>query len=198
MSRLYLLSAALISAALIGGAARAQFGSTASYVAGATSVVKGSDGTFVDRGIVVCRSDGKPSVGGACIPFSPLGDSIKVIDDKFGTSVAFQVCIDQNGDGRCGGGHSGIGCSDDVFFSHDDAGSFFNPLGPLPTGFRLGCGGGFPGYVVFICQGTHFVPTVHHHPATKGTIALTTGGIGGPDFGNFCQSDEPTKSYVLK
>lgn len=189
---------AATAASLVVGAGNAG-AATAEYRGGATVVVKreGSDPT-VDRGIVVCRSSG-PSVGGACLPFDG-NNSVRVDDDRAGLEVAFQVCIDNDGDGVCGGDPRRA-CADDLFFSHDDAGRFFNPLGPLPTSFRPGCPGGFPGYVVFLCQGIHQPPDpgagTHVHTVSKGTASSVFGGTG---FGNFCQpaGGEPGKSYVLR
>ena len=168
-----------------------------SYRAGATTVVKESgQPPKVDRGIVICKSTGV-SIGGGCLPFSPADNSVRVLDDHIGLAVAFQVCIDNDGDGLCGGTRGT--CADDLFFSHNDAGDFYNPLGPLPMGFKPGCSGGFPGYVVFLCQGIHFPRTgaPHHHTPTKGTISGTTGGSG---FGDFCQAleDLPPKQYFLQ
>lgn len=184
-------------------------GPSASYVSGGTAVVKESGSApAADDGVVVCG--GEPSVGGACLPFGDL-DSIVVLDDVSGRAVAFQVCIDNNGDGVCGnspddGRDPGqLGCSDEIFFSHDDAGRFFNPLGPLPTSFRAGCPGGpWHGYVVFLCEGVHVsasadgsvtVPA-HAHAATVGTIALAEGGSG---YGDFCRPPAagPGKTYVI-
>ena len=101
----------------------------------------------------------------------------------------------------CGGPRTGAdGCADEIFFSHNDAGHFFNPLGPLPQGFKPGCPGGpFPGYIVFICDGVHAVQgqPPHAHIAPKGEITLTTGGTG---FGDFCGGTEetPPKPYSVR
>lgn len=196
-SLLVLFSASLVVGVATNGAANG-FGPIAEYVGSHTIVVKGLPADTLDRGSVICRANG-PSVGGGCILFGP-GDSIKVMDDKAGLSVAFQVCIDNNGDSLCGGRADPAGtCADDIFFSHDDAENFHNPLGPLPMSFRAGCPGGFPGYIVFVCDGIHVAEgggTPHQHIAPKGTINLTAGGTG---FGNFCGGEEvPPKRYEVK
>lgn len=161
--------------------------SVVQYVGGGTVVVKEQgQPAAVDSGAVVCGSNGA-AIGGGCIPFGPW-KSIFVNDAVKGSSVAFQVCIDNDGDGKCALGE-GQACGDRQYFSHDDNGAFFNPLGPLPQGFTPGCpGGAWKGYVVFLCEGAH-IPVrppgpPHAHPATTGTIAGTLAGTG---YGNFCQ-----------
>jgi hypothetical protein len=193
---LVLFAASLLVGLATNGAAG--FGSMADYVGTHTIVVKGLPADTLDRGSVICKSSGA-SVGGGCILFGP-GDAIMVMDDMAGTNVAFQVCIDNNGDSLCGGRADPAGvCPDDIFYSHDDAENFFNPLGPLPMSFKPGCVGGFPGYVVFICDGIHVAEgggTPHQHIAPKGTINQAAGGTG---FGNFCGGEEvPAKRYEVK
>jgi hypothetical protein len=166
------------------------------YISGATAVVKDASGPpTIDDGVVICTSGG--GVGGACVPFG-TGDSIAVLDDAAGPDVAFQVCIDNNGDSVCTfQPGSTEPCGDDVFFSHDDFNNFYNPLGRLPTSFRPGCPGGFPGYVVFLCEGVHTPKgggAPHVHPATAGSTTLTTGGTG---FGNFCGGPAVVKRYQV-
>ncbi len=172
------------------------------YVGGATAVVRSGDQTPVDEGTVVCDPDGE-SLGGACVPFSEAGPDpfVLVLDDILGEQVAFQVCIDNDGDGSCAWDPEAP-CGDDVYFSHDDDGNFHNPLGPLPTGFRPGCAGngGFPGYVVFLCQGAH-VPegdASHVHPATSGTVSsLDSAGPPNAGLGDFCAGVATVKVYVI-
>jgi hypothetical protein len=207
MKRALLLLACCFAflAIAVGGAQG--FGPTAQYVGSHTVVIKGLPTDTKDRGSVICNSDGA-SIGGGCIPFNPLvGDSIRVDDDLAGTAVAFQVCIDNNGDGLCGGQREGPGafCADQLYYSHGDAGTFDNPLGPLPMTFRPGCPGGFAGYVVFVCVGIHAVEghPPHQHIAPKGMITLTTGGtgvIGDKSVGDFCGGtvETPPKPYTVR
>jgi hypothetical protein len=173
--------------------------STVQYTAGTTLVVKEQfSPPRVDDGVVVCTSSGV-SVGGGCLPFGPFS-GIAVNDAMAGTTVAYQVCIDNNGDRACTFDRQDP-CADDLYFSHDDDGNFFLPVGPLRQGFRPGCnpGGAFPGYIVFLCQAVH-VPREppgppHSHLATQGTI---TGVQGGAGSGNFClPTGFQTKTYVL-
>lgn len=193
--------------------AAAAFGPTAQYIAGATAVVKEpGSAPILDQGGAICDDTG-PSLGGACITFGPY-DSVLVGDGAAGAAVAFQVCIDNNGDGVCGGPQGGGAagrCFDQIFFSHDDAGRFFNPLGPLPNSFLPGCGSGAPfaGYVVFLCEGVHggagsdgSATTPHTHGVTTGSV---TGVHGGSGFGDFCspggddgrEAAGPGKPYKL-
>ena len=200
MQKLTFVATVLVIGSLAGGVLG---GAPSENYAGATTAVAKNAG--VDDGVVVCTSTGT-SLGGGCLPFGAF-DSVLVQDDVMGTQLAFQVCVDNNGDGRCGGGQQGEPCADDIFFSHDDRGSFFNALGPLPQGFRPGCEGsaGFPGYVVFLCEGAHIAGggtglpaggTPHFHAATTGSI---TGTIGGTGFGNFCFPAQPfqVKEYIV-
>lgn len=192
------LAALLLGASLLIAPAVPAPPSVVQYAAGGTAVVKEQgQPAQVDSGALACTQNGV-GVGGGCIPFGNY-DSILVQDAARGRNVAFQVCIDNNGDGACSG-ESGNSCRDQQFFSHDDAGAFFNPLGPLPKGFLPGCpGGAWKGYVVFLCEGVH-IPVRppgpgHAHPATAGTIS---GALSGTGYGNFCQ---PTgfqeKLYVV-
>jgi hypothetical protein len=175
--------------------------SAATYVAGGTLVVKPADDpTLVDDGGVVCDSVTGDGIGGACLPFPPafLPGAVAVTDSVTGSALAFQVCVDNNGDSACTPGlDPGIRCGDFIFFSHDDAGNFFNPLGPLPPQFQPGCPGGpWRGYVVFLCEGVHASDTPHVHPASTGSATTTFGGTG---FGNFCGTPAlPGKRYVLR
>ncbi len=174
----------------------------ATYNGGATVVVKPVGGeASVDVGTVVCRPGTNSGTGGACVPFG-TGNAIRVNDIVAGSAVAFQVCIDNDGNGKCGGLPTVPNCFDRVFYSHNDAGTIFNPLGPLPTGFNAGCPGGkFKGYIVFLCQGVHIDGNIPHvHIARSGTATLVTGGTG---FGNFCGPLEafdprfPPKTYYV-
>lgn len=160
------------------------------YVAGTTVVARGGT-TLVDLGLVECNT-GVPSVGGACIPWSGGGSAIEVVDDQNGRDVAFQACVDNDGNSFCGGVPTIAGCDDDIAFSHFDNGTFSNPLA-APTGFRSGCPGGFPGWVVFLCQGAHAVGAPHTHEVTTGTI--TSAASGGPS-GEFCGGQVVGKPYV--
>ncbi len=179
------------------------------YVTGGTAVAKQSgQPPAADSGALACNAADGSGVGGACVPFGP-GDSVLVNDTANGTGVAFQVCLDNDGDGVCTSPDVSQPCPDQIFFSHDDAGNFFNPLGPLPPSFLPGCpGGAWPGYVVFICQGAHVAGAAspispiadasgHVHPATTGTASLTTGGTG---FGTFCGGAKQApsrKAYIV-
>ncbi len=188
--------------AVTGGAG----GGSADYVAGGTAVAKtAGQPPLVDSGVLQCSASTGDGVGGACLPFGALAlDAVLVKDAVAGRQVAFQVCIDNDGDSVCTSPGIGKPCDDLVVFSHDDAGNFFNPLGPLPPGFAPGCPGGpFPGYVVFLCEGVHASAegtndlTPHAHPATTGTATLASGGTG---FGDFCggvRQNPSRKNYVV-
>lgn len=175
------------------------------YLGGGTVVFK-REGSApdADKGVTVCHEDSGLGIGGGCLPFPPGQDGAVAVSGLLGDglniespNVAFQVCIDNNGDGKCvsGGPDTPEPCSDDVFFSHNDKGDFFNPLGPLPTSLKDGCNPetGWKGYVVFICEGVHVVrdagpnaPGVAHaHPTTIGTIHLAQTGFGA-GLGDFC------------
>jgi hypothetical protein len=164
----------------------------AGYTAGGTFVVKSDGQTIVDNGGAICQGLTGSGVGGGCLPF-PLADPtgqagafIGVRDDAAGASVAFQVCIDNNGDGICGGQPLPTEpCRDQIFFSHSDGGRFFNALGPLPTTSLKGCPNAFQGYVVLLCQGEHNDREAgpHSHTLTTGTIKLMRDGSG---YGDFC------------
>lgn len=187
----------LVVAAGLAGASAGPFDA---YVAGSTLVIKDSGSSpLIDEGAVVCVKSGpEPSLGGGCVAFG-LWDSIEVLDKANNHDVAFQVCLDNDGDSICGftGNQTSDVCADDLFFSHDDNGNFFNPLGPLPTSFRFGCPGGpWAGYVVFLCEGVHNATLPHSHLATQGTIKGTWGGTG---FGDFCfpPLNAPPKEYKV-
>lgn len=191
-----LVALLLATVALSGLPGRAE--TTVQYVGGGAVVAKSAgEPAVVDDGAVVCSAS-TPSIGGGCLPFS---GAVSVQDAVLGSAVAFQVCIDNNGDGICGGGDAsgGSACSDEQFFSHDDKGRFFNPLGPLPTTFARGCeGGAHAGYVVFICDAVHNADGAHLHKPTTGTIT----GVGeGSGFGDFCAPHPgqagPGKRYVV-
>ena len=167
----------------------------ARYVSGGTIAARVNGGATVDEGYVVCDDESGTGAGGFCVPFGG-GDAVWIDDEAAGEDVAFQVCVDNSGDGICTSPDFGP-CADTVVFSHHDDGSFFNPVGPVPTGFAPGCGAGaYDGYVVFLCEGVHaFDGSVHSHPATTGTGGVTTGGEG---TGNFCGGNpQPSrKAYV--
>ena len=171
---------------------------SATYVSGGTVVTRAAGQTAVDNGFVICNGGAGVGIGGFCVGFGG-GDSIEVIDQVAGRNVAFQACIDNNGDGICTSPDFGD-CADVTFFSHDDDGSFKNPVGPMPTGFTDNCRGGFPGYVVFLCEGTHATELDPHvHTAGAGTGYVTTGGQGSGTFcgGTIVQSRKPYLSEHL-
>jgi hypothetical protein len=173
-------------------------GSGARYTGGGTAVARENGQPAADDGTVVCNNGDNVGVGGFCTSFGG-GDAMSVHDDAAGEDVAFQVCIDNSGDGVCTSPDNSWNCPDQVFFSHDDAGNFYHPLGPIPTGFLPGCGAGaWQGYVVFLCEGTHVNgASAHTHTATTGTGRVTTGGEGN---GNFCggsYSQPSGKRYKL-
>lgn len=185
----------VIGAATLGILLTATAALGAGYVAGTTFVVQSNTAgnvlgtqTPLDNGALVCRQSTGSGIGGACLRWGSLGpgeEFVRVLDESAGPNVAFQVCIDNDGDQICGGDSLQNPCRDDIFFSHDDQGNFFNPLGPLPQEFAQGCPGGFPGWLVFLCQGTHETnqSQPHQHPVTAGSISATTDGAG---YGTFC------------
>lgn len=164
----------------------------AGYTAGGTFVVKSGELTIVDNGGVICKGMNGNGIGGGCLPFpvfpagSQEGGFVGVLDNVAGSNVAFQVCIDNNGDGICGGNVVKTDrCPDQIFFSHADGGKFFNALGPLPTHPLDGCTSAFNGYIVLLCEGAHNDPLSgpHTHQLSQGIIFAATSGSG---FGNFC------------
>ena len=165
-------------------------GAEAQYVSSGTVAVRADGSTVVDEGALTCADtdDVKAGVGGFCLPFGG-GDAVAVNDTLAGQNVAFQVCVDNSGDGVCTSPDTGT-CADVVEFSHDDAGNFFNPVGPLPTGFTPGCGiGAYQGYVVFVCEGVHTAGTAAHaHPSGGGFGYVTSDGEG---LGTFCGGSGP-------
>ncbi len=202
----------MLGIALISLTAASAFAST--YVGGATFVGRDdSAGQVLDAGGVMCNEGSGDGVGGACFPWSSLAPGqvyVSVDDVVAGSDVAFQVCVDNNGDGLCGdvGGVNspGIsanvdigGCRDTILFSHDDQGNFFNPLGALPTAFPQGCDGGFPGWIVFICAGAHDDgQTTHTHEVTSGTVTPAYSGSGTGTFcGGIGKLNIPPKPYVI-
>lgn len=181
------------------------------YAGGATFVARDdSAGQLVDAGGMMCYEDTGDGVGGACIRWDELapGEEYAAIDDVLaGTNVAFQVCVDNNGDGLCGDTPATAGtagsvfgrCRDTILFSHDDDGNFFNPLGPLPLAFDQGCDGGFPGWILFLCEGGHDDGnSVHTHSVTSGTFTPSTTGSGKGTFcGGVGELNIPPKPYVI-
>lgn len=196
-----ILLTALVAAPALAGA----------YVGGGTFVVRTQFGTLLDNGGVVCDGTNGDGTGGGCLPFPKFareGGFVRVHDAQAGREVAFQVCIDNNGDGICGGPQGDDRCRDQIFFSHDDSGRFFNPLGPLPTSRLADCPtSGHDGYVVLLCQGAHEVGgSSHTHSVTRGSIGLSDFGAG---YGNFCGggssngtndgfADAVAKAYVVR
>lgn len=173
----------------------------ARYDSSGTTVVRVAGVTVVDEGSVTCSASTGAGTGGSCLRFDPTNPAPAVFvqdgDPTIGTHVAFQACVDNNGDGFCTSPAEDGPCPDDIVFSHSDGGAFSNPLS-VRQGFRPGCAGGpFPGYVVFICAGTHVDGSAHTHRATTGTSRLVVGG--GPS-GNFCggtQQRVSKKQYTI-
>lgn len=174
------------------------------YAAGGTAVVKSDGTTFADAGALTCSASTGAGVGGACISWANAAgmDSV-LVNDATGSNVAYQVCVDNDGDGTCSAISLTGACNDRIFFSHADGGVFFNPLGPLPTSFDAGCPGGFPGWLVFLCTGVHSDAAAgpHQHAATVGAVGPVTGGTG---YGDFCSGADPAngsgagvKAYVV-
>jgi len=203
-SRVLLVLTVLASgAALALPSSAAQGTYAAEYSAPGTLVVKqAGQPPAADTGVLVCsRSQQTLSVGGGCVSFGPGPDfaSVVMLDAVMAHDVAFQVCIDNNHDGACVSPDRGP-CADQIFFSHNDEGQFFNPLGPLPVKHKDGCPGGvWDGYVVFLCTGAHAAGTTHNHAATRGSILTRTGP--GTGFGTFCggsTQDPSNKSYVVQ
>ena len=202
--RLFLAMAALAVAAPLASPSSANREYRAEYTGAGTLVVKepGQPAT-VDKGAVVCHTGSATGEGGACVRFlpgTPPYAAVHVLDDTFGEDVPFQVCLDNNGDGRCLSPDTGP-CADQIFFSHDDEGGHHNPVGPLPPGFRPGCPGGlWHGYVVYLCNGVHGTGLGgHSHPATTGSI--TTVNQQGEGFGNVCGGsvqDPSDKLYFVQ
>lgn len=201
-SRLALVLTALATCASLASPSSAaqRWTPEAVYTGSGTVVVKRAGAPpIADEGALVCNASNATGIGGGCVSFGPGIDvgAVRVDDMTSGTEVAFQVCIDNNGDGRCVSPDSGS-CADQIFFSHDDRGNFFNPLGPLPVQHKQGCPGGlWDGYIVFLCTGAHDAAGVHSHPATAGSITLAASGTG---FGTFCggpPSDPTNKPYVV-
>lgn len=201
-SRLLVVLAALAAGVSLAapGSAAPPWTPEAQYTLAGTVVVKqANEAPIADEGVLVCRPGQGMGVGGGCISFGagPGFDSVRVVDAQNDHQVAFQVCIDNNGDGVCVSPDNGP-CADQVFFSHADDGAIFNPLGPLPTRHSQECPGGvWDGYVVFLCNGVHDAGRAHTHPATTGSIMLSGDGSG---FGNFCGGTpvEPTrKRYAV-
>ena len=203
MRTLGIVLALLVAATLASQASAIQRESA--YVAGGTAVVRSDGEALADNGALVCSTSMGVGVGGGCIRWAAAAGltSVLVTDRAAGDVVAYQVCIDNNGDSICGGIQDPR-CPDQQFFSHADGGAFFNPLGPLPTAFLPGCAGGFPGWVVFLCTGAHEDSSgSHSHAATTGSVLAWPKGTG---YGNFCGANgegtaaEPTvaKAYVVR
>jgi hypothetical protein len=193
--RLLLVTAAVTTTAPVEPPAQA--GAHARYVGSATAVARTNATTLVDAGGVVCDTGGGVGAGGLCLPFDG-GNAVHILDAVNGENVAFQVCIDNNGDNFCTFPDPDPVCGDEVSFSHDDAGNFFNPIGPLSTGFKSGCpGGSWRGFVVMLCEGAHAdlasSNPAHVHPVTSGTGETVSGGEG---TGTFCGSRFVSKPYL--
>lgn len=188
-----------------------------SYDGPGVVVLDAQRATIADNGAVVCEDadgDGVPEkgTGGVCIPFDQLPDTdsgehpaVRVVDDEVGESVAFQVCVDNDGDGVCTFGlkENPVGdpaeCFDEIRFSHGD-GVNVNPLA-VPDGFAFpGCAdnGGFPGVIVAICAGAHESASegAHSHEATAGSAQTTT--TTDTSTGDFCGARSSAKAYVVE
>jgi hypothetical protein len=173
------------------------------YVSGGTVVLEVPlVPLVVDDGVLHCnKSSTAPSVGGGCVAFSPVfmdNPAVLVVDDAHGTDVAFQVCLDNDGNGLCTFEPGAPACADDIVFSHHDWGFFSNPL-RVPSGFRPGCpGGAWNGYLVFLCEGVHAAGTggtAHTHAVTTGSMSVVPGGMSS---GDFCGAPEPQgKAYTV-
>lgn len=171
--------------------------------------------TFVDNGAIVCEDvdgDGiyEKGRGGTCISFAQFHatgmDSILVEDALAYRDVAFQVCVDANGDGVCGDGFFNdpfaTGCRDIIYFSHSSfTGGYSNPM-YMPYWAEqhfYNCGyGGFPGYIVILCAGAHQTqgdPTGHTHEVTFGQTYLDWGGAW--PSGDYCGAPTAVKAYQL-
>ncbi|HEX9695143.1 MAG TPA: hypothetical protein VGB64_02375 [Actinomycetota bacterium] len=163
-------------------------------IGGGTVVAKEQGaGPAVDNGTLVCEPGTGIGTGGACLDFT-LGGFVEVLDALNGHNVAFQVCIDNDGDGICvDDKFNSSPCADRMFFSHDDAGFFHNPLGPLPTSMSCGpTASGWNGYVVFLCEGVHVTSngstgggTPHAHETTVANVSAT-GPLPPSGYGDFC------------
>ena len=198
--RRHLLAAIVAAGTLVAPVLHAEAEDSPRYVAGGTAVVRDGGATLVDSGGMSCENATGNGGGGLCLPFGDGEPAVALHDDVNGEEVAFQVCIDNDGDGVCVSPDTSSPCPDQVFFSHNGAGEFFNPVGPLPTGFLDGCPGGpWRGYVVFVCEGVHRAPdgSTHEHPATSGTGTVTTGGEGNGDFCGGTAPQPTRKPYVL-
>lgn len=186
----------LVTFALLALGVAAPAAQSERYTAGATFVAR-TGSTLFDNGFVACH--GNAGEGGACVPWG-AGDSILVVDDSLGEDVAFQACVDNDGDRICSQGASLVlpGCEDDIYFSHSDGGVFHNPVGPMRTSFRAGCPGGFPGYVVFLCSGVHQdLSGPHVHQVTTGMMEIASGGEGSGNFCAFPQDRMDSKTYAV-
>jgi len=170
--------------------------------------------TALDNGAVACHDpdgDGfyQSGNGGVCITFAQMngGNAIRVDDFNLGAAVAFQACVDNNGDGICSGdGETGAYdpavCNDRIYFSHYSFGWYSNPLWVDPAGaaaFQAACGGGgFPGYVVILCAGAHndrFGSTPHVHDVTEGIVYPTTLPWN-TGTGDYCGGLTAAKAYA--
>lgn len=204
MTRRAAVAAILALGALVATTAQADV-----VVGGGTVVVKQQgQGPAADNGTLACEPNSGVGVGGACLDFTP-GKFVEVLDALNGHNVAFQVCIDANGDGVCTDDKSDQNpCRDRVFFSHDDAGIFHNPLGPLPASMPCGPTGAWNGYVVFLCEGVHVTggsagaPGAggHTHETTVSTVS-NAGPLEPSGYGDFCGTagrQEPVrKPYTI-
>lgn len=205
MTRHTAILSLLIGALLIVSLAPTVPAAERTYVTGgrpAAPTVQSQAGAVTCAEEAVIRTDS--GIGGACVPFperantSDLGGFVEVVDAESGKQVMFQVCIDNDGDDLCSSEASGE-CQDQIWLSHADDGTFHNPIGPLPGGFRDECdGGSFDGYVVILCQGRHDPSggAAHEHLATTGTVNATADPVlAEPSSGDVCPAGSPGSAY---
>lgn len=141
------------------------------------------------------------AIGGVCVPFPQKGDGqlnttwegVYITVEDFGPSshrIPAQVCMDNDGDGRCVADPDAE-CGDRIWSNHRDDGTFATAIGPLPVSFPEGCdGSGDVGYYVIICEGVHapggLASSSHTHPATKGRVEAYINDLREPTEGDFC------------
>ncbi|HWG90998.1 MAG TPA: hypothetical protein VNZ52_09155 [Candidatus Thermoplasmatota archaeon] len=231
--KLLILATALALVTLPATSAIVPVGPSKSYVGAGTIVTNfnlaatpGTAGqiTIADNGAVTCEDTNRDGIyesgtGGACITFAEFGtkgNGIYVRDASVADKdLAFQVCLDANGDGLCGNPAGSVTsgstdyCQDRIFFSHSTRdGSNANPLGLNrayfdyiwgPAGLNCGANGGFPGFVVILCAGVHGGASLaqHTHHVTRGTITPISDAPQMSDAGDFCGGPVAAKAYQL-
>ncbi len=197
----------VVAVTLVGGTFAVSPAWAGAYVLGGTLV---SNDAGVDDGAMVCAEDGSRGVGGNCLFPADRAGRNGVMVNGFGTRVAFQVCIDNTQDFLCSGGDpTGAGCADEFFFSHDDSGAFYNPVGGpgvIPQTYTCGPRAGSPAnWLVFVCTGVHGSTEVgfpHTHPTpltgTITSIDLAAANVASSETA-FCQPSSPiaAKAYRI-